>query len=151
MQSFEVLTDEQQDQLYNTTEAAELQNIVNLFNLNLKKKELMRVSKLSTLQDSIIDQAEQRIAKHSDEFSNRDLIDYFKTFQDVLVKTNTQEIVNNPIQITQNQINFNIETPEFDLDSRKRIFNAVKKILSSQSQQEELVTIDEQEVTCETN
>ena len=127
----------------NIISATEDQILAN-FNENLKKKELLRISKLSDLQDSITEQVEKRLHKHADEFSNRDLIDYFKVFQDTISKGANQDLSN--IQITQNQLNIEFSQSDFDQDERKRILAAVKNIISNQSvmnTNEELEIVDE--------
>lgn len=132
---FPVLSETAEQQLIQSDNLDELQEIINLFNQNLKKKELLRIIKLSELQDQIVDQASKRLDKYSDEFSNKDLIEYFKTFQTTLQNTD-RSIDNIPqIQITQNQLNVNIEPPEFDQDSRQRILNAVRLLLNQQPEE----------------
>lgn len=144
---FPVLSDQDKQSLMQSSDKEELAQIIDLFNQNLKKKELIRAGKLSELQDKIVDQAEKRLTKYSDEFSNKDLIDFFKTFQTTL--QNTDKTLDNvpQISITQNQLNLSIEPPEFDQDSRQRILNAVRLLLSQQPEennQEGLVEINDE-------
>lgn len=144
---FPVLSDQDKQSLMQSSDKEELAQIIDLFNQNLKKKELLRAGKLSELQDKIVDQAEKRLTKYSDEFSNKDLIDFFKTFQTTL--QNTDKTLDNvpQISITQNQLNLSIEPPEFDQDSRQRILNAVRLLLSQQPEennQEGLVEINDE-------
>lgn len=145
--NFPVLSDQDKQSLMQSSDKEELAQIIDLFNQNLKKKELLRAGKLSELQDKIVDQAEKRLTKYSDEFSNKDLIDFFKTFQTTL--QNTDKTLDNvpQISITQNQLNLSIEPPEFDQDSRQRILNAVRLLLSQQPEennQEGLVEINDE-------
>lgn len=144
---FPILSDQDKQSLMQSSDKEELTQIIDLFNQNLKKKELLRAGKLSELQDKIVDQAEKRLTKYSDEFSNKDLIDFFKTFQTTL--QNTDKTLDNvpQISITQNQLNLSIEPPEFDQDSRQRILNAVRLLLSQQpkeNNQEGLVEINDE-------
>ena len=131
MAEFSLLTSDQKESLQQSTEAQELQKILNIFNLNLKKKELLRVEKLNDLQDALLDQAAQRVEKHGDEFSNRDLIEYFKAFDGVLQKTPVNTSDFSAIQITQNQLNINMSQSEFDSQERQKIFSAVQALLAS--------------------
>ena len=131
MAEFSLLTSDQKESLQQSTEAQELQKILNIFNLNLKKKELLRVEKLNDLQDALLNQAAQRVEKHGDEFSNRDLIEYFKAFDSVLQKTPVNASDFSAIQITQNQLNINMLQSEFDSQERQKIFSAVQALLSS--------------------
>ena len=144
---FPVLSDQDKQSLMQSSNKEELSQIIDLFNQNLKKKEILRAGKLSELQDKIIDQAEKRLTKYSDEFSNKDLIDFFKTFQTTLQNTDKTLEDIPQISITQNQLNLSIEPPEFDQDSRQRILNAVKLLLNQQIDtniNEGVITVNEE-------
>ena len=105
-----------------------LAEIIKLFNLSLKKRDLIRSSKLSEIQDKVVEQIATRVEERPDNFSNEDLLKYYKTIQSSLVDTSTssKEISVPSIQLNQ-QINVNTE--EFDRDSRRRIINTVNQIL----------------------
>lgn len=145
MDEFDILSKNQQLQLRDANDKDDLEQIINIFNLNLKKKELLRLSKLSNLQDSITDQVEQRLRKHADEFSNKDLIDYFKAFQDTITKTNKSAEEISTIQITQNQLNINVQ-PEFNQDERQRILNTVRQIIAQSNKENQIANNDQLEV-----
>ena len=120
-----------------------IDSIIDNFNENMRKKELLRLSKISDLQDSITDQVEKRLSKYADAFSNKDLIDYFKVFQDTLQKTDTSNVPSN-INITQNQLNIGLANSEFSQDERKRILSSVLKVLALKNQNnEELVVVND--------
>lgn len=109
----------------------ELQELIDMFNLNLKKKDIIRSAKLSEVQDKIVDQMSKRMESRPDEFSNADLLNYHKVIQDTLSKTdNSLDSVNVPnIQVNQ-QFNINnSETDTFDRESRARIISTVNEIL----------------------
>ena len=109
----------------------ELQELVELFNLNLQKKNILRNAKLSDVQDRVVEQILQRIALEPEEFSNDDLIKYHKIIQETLNKTDTT--LDN-IKVPNIQINqqVNVDKLVFDSDSRKRILNAVNEILNGE-------------------
>lgn len=108
-----------------------LNDIIKLFNISLKKKDLLRSSKLSEAQDKVVNQIISRVTERPDNFSNDDLIKYYKTIQDSLIKTDTSlENINIPtIQLNQ-QINI-AKDSEFDRESRKKILDTVNKILDA--------------------
>ena len=109
-------------------EESDLNEIVDLFNLNLRKKEIARAYKLSDVQDSLVDKIYDRVENSGDEFSNRELLEYHKVIQDSLNKQNsTLEDVKIPVQINQ-QINVN--DPTFNRESRHKILSAVSEILA---------------------
>lgn len=111
----------------------ELKELIDMFNLNMKKKDIIRSAKLSEVQDKIVDQMSKRIENRPDEFSNADLLNYHKVVQDTISKSdNSLDSVNVPsIQVNQ-QINLNnAETDSFDKESRQRILDAVNSVLAS--------------------
>lgn len=120
-----------EQKIINETNPQELQELIDLFNLNLKKKDIIRSAKLSEVQDKIVEQMSKRVESKPDEFSNADLLNYHKVVQDTLSKAdNTLDSVNIPnIQINQ-QLNINnSDNDYFDKDSRKRILDTVNSIL----------------------
>lgn len=127
----------------------DLNDIVKLFNISLKKKDLIRNSKLSEAQDKIVDQITTRVSERPDNFSNEDLLKYYKTIQDSLTKMDgSLEDVKVPtIQLNQ-QINIGQE--EFDRDSRKKIIETVNKILALAKETsqdiEDVIDLDEGDI-----
>lgn len=120
-----------EQKIINETNPQELQELIDLFNLNLKKKDIIRSAKLSEVQDKIVEQMSKRVESKPDEFSNADLLNYHKVVQDTLSKAdNILDSVNIPnIQINQ-QLNINnSDNDYFDKDSRKRILDTVNSIL----------------------
>lgn len=118
----------------------EINKIIDIFNLNIKKKEIVRSGKLSQLQDKISEQMAERIGQHGGEFSNKDLLDYFKVIQDTLNKQdNSLDSINTPaIQINQqNQVNISM-MPEDNLnrDSKDRVTSAIRAILDRYSKED---------------
>ena len=114
-----------------------LNEIVELFNMNLQKKNILRSAKLSDVQDKVVEQITQRIEYMPEEFSNDDLIKYHKTIQETLNKTDTTlENIKAPnIQINQQG---NVDKMVFDSESRKRILGAVNDILNGK----EVIDVD---------
>lgn len=118
----------------------ELQELVDLFNLNLKKKDIVRSAKLSEIQDKIVEQMSKRIEQRPDEFSNNDLLNYHKTVQDTLSKTDStlDDIKVPTIQINQQFNVNNADSDQFDSDSRKRILATVNEILEEMKNKENI-------------
>lgn len=120
-----------EQKILNEEDPQELQELIDIFNLNLKKKDIIRSAKLSEVQDKIVEQMSKRVELRPDEFSNSDLLNYHKIVQDTLSKSdNTLNSINIPnIQINQ-QINMNnSDSDNFDKESRKRILDTVNNIL----------------------
>lgn len=120
-----------EQQLLSEDDVDNINHIVELFNVNLQKKNIIRSAKLSDIQDRLVDHINERISLEPEEFSNEDLIKYHKIIQDTLSKTsdNMDNIKVPSIQINQ-QVNVN--NIEFDSDSRKRILSAVNSILNGE-------------------
>lgn len=114
----------------------ELNNIIDLFNLNLKKKDIIRSSKLNELQDNIVQEIGVRI-ENPYAIDDKDLLGYFKAIQETITKSdNNLENVKIPtIQLNQ-QININ--KAEFNSESRKKILAAVNNIMSNIENSEDI-------------
>lgn len=138
---------ELEEKLIEETDIDNIKNIINLFNLNIRKKDIVRTSKLNDLQDKICNQIDKRLTNKSDEFSNSDLINYFKVIQETINKSDTtlNKVDTPSIQIVQNQLNVSSENSDLDKDSRQRISNAVQKFLNMYSKNEEINYIDKEE------
>lgn len=123
---------ELEDRLLSETNIDDLQNIINIFNLNIKKKDILRTSKLSDLQDLVFEQMQERLSQNAHAFSNKDLLDYFKVVQDTINKTDKtlNDVDVNSIQITQNQLNVNIDDNKLTRESRAKVLDTVNAILN---------------------
>ena len=118
--------------LINETDPIKLRQLIDIFNLNIRKKDIIRATKLSTLQDKVVNEMSERIINHSDNFSNKDLFDYFKTIQDTQNKTDTSiDTVNIPIptiQINHNEVNMNSDSM-LSRESKNKVSQTVQKLL----------------------
>lgn len=139
------------EQLISSTNPEDIQNIINLFNISFQKKNTLRVQKLNQLQDKISDQIDERLTKKAGEFSNKDLLDYFKVFQDSINK-NTLSLANQdntlPIQIIQNQTNIIEEKNNLSRESKDKIRDAVKSILNklNSSEDDDIIYLSEENI-----
>lgn len=115
----------------------EINKIVEMFNVNLQKKNIIRSAKLSDVQDKVVQQMTDRFEQRADSFSNDDLIKYHKIIQETLTKTDTtMDNVKTPtIQINQQ---VNVDKVTFNSDSRKRILEAVNNILNGEEKVEDV-------------
>ena len=131
--SLETPIEDLEKKIIEETDVDQLKNAVDLFNLNIQKKNIVRASKLSELQDLIVAQMGERIDKRADEFSNQDLLTYFKTVQETLSKSdNSLDSVNMPaIKVIQNQLNINVnKEDELPRESKERILAAINAIIN---------------------
>lgn len=118
-----------------------LKDIVDLFNINLQKKNIIRTSKLMALQDQLISTIGDRI-EHPELFNNQDLITYYKVIQDSISKAdNNLDKVNIPsICFTQNQFNINVDNKDvLNRESRRKVLDAINMILNKKSQEDDII------------
>ena len=107
-----------------------------LFNVNQNKKTMVRMDKLSGLQDGLVDQFVKRIAERPDEISNKELMDGLRIVQDIIERGQRQVSgVDQPmpmIQVNQQNTSINVGTEgnELNRESRERVKNAVLGLLS---------------------
>lgn len=132
------------NQLMVTTDSLDIEKIINLFNFNMKKKNILRVNTYNNLLDKITDEVVNRFENHSDEFSNKELLDYLNSIQSFAYNKQVSNDVSVP-SITLNTINMtnNINSIDsIDIDSRKRIQDAIQKIINNNS----TITVESEEV-----
>lgn len=124
-----------------TNDPEELQKIIDLFNINIKKKDIIRTAKLNELQDQTLSQIRERIMKNPDLFSNRDLLDYFKVMQETINKADIS--TNNLPKIQYNQQIINLGQPDDSLsrESKEKVMDLVRAIIQ-QSPQEPLKEVE---------
>lgn len=126
--------DELKERLLQSTDSQEMNDLVSLFNLNLRKREIIRADVFSELQDSIATQMSKRLEKNQDTFSNKDLLDYLNSIQSILNKYDRQEDKLPTIAI-QNNLVINQSAGELDKDSRDRITDVIRNILKDQGEE----------------
>ena len=120
-------------QILNTDDLEQIKDLTNLFNLNMRKKNVLRTLKMDSLLDKVTDQVIERFEKRPDNFSNEDLIKYMQVTENAIDRANKHLnlVEETPaIQAIQNnQVNININS-ELDRDGRERVMEAVRAILS---------------------
>lgn len=124
------------EKLVGEADQEKAKDLTYLFNMNQNKKTMVRMDKLSGLQDNLVDQFVQRIALRPDEISNKELLDGIKIVQDILERGQRQvsEADQAPlIQINQqtNSLQIGESSTELDRESRERVKNAVFSLLKN--------------------
>ena len=134
-------------QIINEEDIDTVKDLTHLFNLNQAKKNVLRVMKLNGLLDTVSDKILDRFEKYPDNFSNTDLLNYLQVTQNAIEKANKNlSLVDETpvIQLQQNnQVNVNI-IDTLDRDSKARVLDTIKAILSSTQPQEnveEVITL----------
>ena len=135
--------DELVNQLMTTNNSSDIEGIINLFNFNMKKKNILRVNSYNNLLDKIIEEVSERFEKCSGEFSNKELLEYLNSIQSLAYNKQDLNEVSVP-SITLNTINMtnNIGSIDsMDIDSRKRIQDAIQNIIRNSA-----IVVDSEEV-----
>lgn len=126
----------------------QIKDLINLFNLNHTKKQVLRTMTYDQLVDNIMTQMKERILKRGDQFSNKDLMDYLNTMNTAMEKAHKQikEVdAVPPIQVNQ-QNNTVIMGGVNNLDkaSRDRVLDFVRQVLSKSADISEESNISDQ-------
>ena len=118
-----------ENEIMASDDADELSDIIDIFNLNLQKKNLVRNKKLNDIQDKVVERMLEKIESEPWEFSNDDLIKFHKIIQETLTKS--QNIDKSEIPMIQVNQQINVNSPNFDRESRAKILSAVNDILNN--------------------
>lgn len=141
-------TNELEAQLLEEDNIDNIKAIIDIFNLNIKKKNIIRTNKLNELQDKVYSEINERLSNNAYAFSNKDLLEYFKVMQDTINKSeiDSEQVITPNIQVNQNNLNITMGT-ELNRESRQKITDAIKNILNKNTIDVEAREIGEGEVT----
>ena len=110
--------------------------LINIFNSELLKKNLVRISKYDEILDDIIEKIQFRLSYSDVPMTNSQLLMYLETIQKLAEnasKPNTIDAKNIPKIEYNNQINVvvnNDPISSLDRDSKERVLEAIKSILN---------------------
>jgi len=138
-------TEELTNRILSEEDIDEFNKIKNLFDLNMKKKEILRLNKLNDLQDLTVNEMSERLSKKSGEFSNQDLLGYFKTIQDTISKSNTSmdDVDMSSIRVIQNQLNININKDnQLPRESKQKVVEVINSILSKAESLDNVIDVE---------
>lgn len=121
-----------------TNDPSSLNTYVDQFNLNMSKKNLLRILKMNELWDRVSDEAINRIENHPDEMTNMELLNFIKVAQESLNNSKKESdtvTTLHPITVNQqnNTVNVNVKTSEdvrVNRRSKEKIMDAVSKLLN---------------------
>ncbi len=123
-------------------------SLINLFNLHMAKQNALRLEAINGLIDNTIDNIKERLENKSDEFTNKDLIDYLNALYGAAEKSSKSinDINNSPSIVVNNigQVNINQED-NLSRESKAKIAEAIKAILKQQ--QSSTLEIENNEIT----
>lgn len=132
-------------EILNTDDVDKVKDLTALFNLNIRKKNVVRVVKMAGLLDNVTDKVIERFEKTPDNFSNEDLLKYMQVTENALDKAskNLELVEETPaIQLQQNnQVNINIDRG-LNRDSRAKVTEAVEAILKKLQNNEQVIEVE---------
>lgn len=106
-----------------------LDNLTKLFTLNQKKKQFVRLNKLSELLNKIDGEVIDRFESHPEAIEDRDLYRYWQTTSDIVANKREDDLTMPRVQIN-NQTNINVnQAPSLNRESRARVLEVVSQIL----------------------
>jgi hypothetical protein len=128
------------NQIITEKDIEKTKDLTHLFNINQNKKTMIRIDKLSGLQDHLVDQFAKRIEERPDEISNKELMDGIKIVQDIIERGQKQveSVEQTPlIQFNQqnNSVNIGEGGTQLNKESRDRVKNAVLALLGGLNKQ----------------
>ena len=111
----------------------DLKTVLDDFNNAIIKGDMLRKLVTDGLIDDTLSKMSERLSKHGDEFSHKDLTDYLKALTSVQSKQGQDSTVNirNSINLTQvNVANNDSDSFTFNRESRARITDALNKLMA---------------------
>lgn len=144
--SLEDSTKQVVENMLNSKDQAEYKSLIDLFNLNQSKKNALRIVKLNELLGNIEDQAIKRIQETPDQMSNKDLLEYLKTIEESIDRSQkyVDKVEDKPmIQLNQQNITINdSKVNGLDRESREKVLEVVNSILKEIQENNEENIID---------
>lgn len=133
-ENLSIISPDFEDRVLNAGDPNDLKDLTQLFNFNQAKKNLLRLQKLSVLNDDVVSKIERRLLERPDDFSNKDLLDYLQVINNVLDKQSKSQddVLDKPMITYQqnNQVNVNIAN-DLTRESRDKITDLISEILNS--------------------
>lgn len=133
-ENLSIISPDFEDKVLNAGDPNDLKDLTQLFNFNQAKKNLLRLQKLSVLNDDVVSKIERRLLERPDNFSNKDLLDYLQVINNVLDKQSKSQddVLDKPMITYQqnNQVNVNIAN-DLTRESRDKITDLISEILNS--------------------
>lgn len=133
------------EKIIDETDLEKVKDLTHLFNINIAKKNAIRVLTIDNLIDKVTNQIEARFEKYPDNFSNTELLNYLQVLQSSVDKANKNLTLvdeSPAIQLTQNNVNVNI-LDSMSRESKEKIA-AFLKYAMNQKEESEPILIEEE-------
>ena len=111
---------------------SKLDELSQLFALNQKKRQLVRVNKMSNLLELVDDEVISRFVNNPDVIEDEDLLKYWRATQDTIKTTDGDEQL--PKITINNTQNINVNSSGLNRESRAKVLDVVNQILNGVKQ-----------------
>ncbi len=123
-------SDDLTNQIISEKDPDKLNDLAALFDLNQKKKQIVRKNKLSNLIDKIDNEVESRLSSNPEFIEDSDLARYWTTTQNMLRGDGEEKTELPRVQIN-NQTNIHVNSSGLNRESRAKVLDVVNQILNS--------------------
>ena len=123
-------SDDLTNQIISEKDPDKLNDLAALFDLNQKKKQIVRKNKLSNLIDKIDNEVESRLSSNPEFIEDSDLARYWTTTQSMLRGDGEEKTELPRVQIN-NQTNIHVNSSGLNRESRAKVLDVVNQILNS--------------------
>ena len=135
-------------ELMDTEDPQKIKELINLFNIQAKKKSIHRAVKVNDMLDNIVNTLHMRIITNPDQFQNFELLNFLErldAYYETAIAKDANPNDNSLISLTQNnQINIISDNNGLNTQSRKNVTEAVRKILENiQKETLNIIEVDE--------
>lgn len=127
-QSLDKASEDIIQEIISTKSSRDLTDLTDLFNQNIKKKNMIRLLKFNQILDKTSDEALKRLITNPDDISTRDLINLIQISQKTTESTTAAISGQTTPEIKQNiNVNINDEEP-LSRESREKVINFIKML-----------------------
>ena len=130
------------DKIVSEKDPGKLKDLVDLFNFNQNKKDILRADTYSKLLDKLSEEMYNRVNRGAVTLTNDELMEFHKTVTAAAAK-NSISSDNVITPAIQNNTQVNINVGELNRESREKVADAVKAILAKIDKEENCETIQE--------
>lgn len=137
--SLDMSTNELINSIIEEENSSKLKDLTHLFKVHMAKKNIIRMIKYYDMIDLVNEQTMLRLEKKPDEITTKDLLALMSGIQSTIEKTNdTLGVLDDTtsgliINQQRNEVNINVAGASLDRDSKERVVDAIKSLMSLMS------------------
>lgn len=133
-----------------------LKDLTHLFKVHMAKRNILRLIKYYDMMDLVNEQTLLRLEKKPDEITSKDLLAIMTTVMTTIEKTTTtlgtlDDTDSMIIHNQKNEVNINIDTPKLNRDSKEKVVDAIKSLMTLLSEGKSKDIVPEDVIDVEDN